>query len=397
MSKIAILFSDNIFDRKGAINATLNRIKYLKSYSHYDITAYCIVPYECWLIRLLRGTPKIRKVEFVEIDGNVINLLWYTFSLVDYILYIKLHGKAVFRSLFSRKLIEVFKNYDLLSVHSDFAGEIALLVHEKYNIPYCVTWHGSDIHTSPFINSNNFLKVKKIMKNACCNFFVSRALLICSDKILKDANKRILYNGVSEDFYVYDECKRRKLRNKEGISNECKIVAFVGNLFPIKNADILPELFSAIKKKYEGELIFWIIGGGKLRSLIESKLKKMTDINCRFFGNQPVSLMPDYMNCIDVLILPSKNEGLPLVTVEALKCGANVVGSNVGGIKEVVGEENVIDINNLFIDKFSARVAYILTSNGIKQDLPGKFDWKRTANLEAMYYQNILVKSCQLK
>ena len=53
----------------------------------------------------------------------------------------------------------------------------------------------------------------------------------------------------------------------------------------------------------------------------------------------------------DVLILPSINEGLPLTVVEGLACGCNVVGSLVGGIPEVIGEDNCVDLNahNLWI------------------------------------------------
>ena len=91
------------------------------------------------------------------------------------------------------------------------------------------------------------------------------------------------------------------------------------------------------------------------------------------------------MNCIDVLVLPSLNEGLPLVVLEALKCGVNVVGSNRGGIKEILNPDDSFDINNLFIDKISDRIVYYLSHN-IDQKLSDEFDWEKSALKESSIY-----------
>ena len=157
---------------------------------------------------------------------------------------------------------------------------------------------------------------------------------------------------------------------------------------------MLPFIFGKISESYNKEhLYFWVIGDGKLREHIESEIKKLDDVDCIFWGNQPIELMPLYMNCIDVLILPSKNEGLPLVTVAALKCGANVVGSNVGGIKEVIGVDNVFDLDENFIENIARRVVFILEHGGLNQAISSNFDWDRTAELENKYYKEILSAS----
>lgn len=394
MSRIAVLFAENLYDRKGSANATLNRIKHLSVFKGYEISVFCITSYEYWLIRILRHTKRVDKIDSLNIEGLKINIIWSTFSLFDYLLRIKLHGKAIFRHRFVKKISARFKSYDLISAHSDFAGEIAKFVFDKYGVPYCVTWHGSDIHTNPFKNKFDFRLVSDVMESACYNFFVSKALLDCSELITKRANKKVLYNGASEVFYNYGIEKKTELRNKFGISPNSKLVAFVGNLISIKNADMLPSIFLKISESYNKEhLYFWIIGDGKLREHIELEMKKLDGVDCVFWGNQPIELMPLYMNCIDVLILPSKNEGLPLVTVEALKCGANVVGSNVGGIKEVIGVDNVFDLDENFIENIARRVVFILEHGGLNQAISSNFDWDRTAELENKYYKEILSAS----
>ena len=107
------------------------------------------------------------------------------------------------------------------------------------------------------------------------------------------------------------------------------------------------------------------------------------------WGAQPVNKMPDFFNCIDVLVLPSRNEGLPLVTVEALACGANVVGSDVGGIGEAIGKENVYPHGEGFIDSISDRIVQMLSTK-IVQPLSTKFEWERTAKKELDIYKTLL-------
>ena len=120
----------------------------------------------------------------------------------------------------------------------------------------------------------------------------------------------------------------------------------------------------------------------------------------RFFGNQPSPVMPDIMNCIDVLVLPSLNEGLPLVCAEALSCGAAVVGSDVGGIAEVIGSDNVVPLvapydndasqgvpsgrpyDDAFVNGMAEKVVAALVGQSPSQILPSDISWARTAALE---------------
>ena len=85
-----------------------------------------------------------------------------------------------------------------------------------------------------------------------------------------------------------------------------------------------------------------------------------------------------------MLILPSINEGLPLTVVEGLACGCNVVGSLVGGIPEVIGEDNCDDLNDpQFVDKFADKVvAYLQAEPHSEQPLKPEFDWNLTAKRE---------------
>jgi glycosyltransferase involved in cell wall biosynthesis len=239
------------------------------------------------------------------------------------------------------------------------------------------------------------------MEAAKCNFFVSKALMAASDKITAQARKEVLYNGVSEDFVEFSAEKKAAVRERYGLSPEDVVVAFVGNLVPVKNVLVLPELFANIASGFSGSLKFWIVGDGKLRNQLETaclsrNCEERTGMAVRFFGNQPSSVMPDIMNCIDVLLIPSLNEGLPLVCAEALRCGANVVGSDVGGIAEVIGAENVVRLGDGFVDALTGKaLSYLAARSGhtpsddvASQSLLPDFSWERTAALELSFIQS---------
>lgn len=106
-------------------------------------------------------------------------------------------------------------------------------------------------------------------------------------------------------------------------------------------------------------------------------------------GNQPPSKMPDLINCADLIILPSKNEGLPRITIEALACGKKVVGSRVGGIPESIGIEYTIPLSDNFVPEFAELSVQILKSPR-KQQLPIEFINNDSCEKEIEIFNKVL-------
>jgi glycosyltransferase involved in cell wall biosynthesis len=390
MKRIAIIFDGSLTDRKGLVNAVLYRAKYLKSVAKdFQIDIYNFQGSENYIVRKLRQTKKQKRYTTINVEGLDVKVFWYTSTLLDYILSVKLKKRPWFSRRAYTSKASLFKQYDLISAHSTNCSLLAYKIKKKYGIPYYVTWHGSDIHTAPFHKDYARQDTIAIMDNAECNFFVSKALLDTSNKLTLNARKSVLYNGVGPSFLKYDKEKRDQLREFFLVQKK-KVVCFAGNMIDVKNPYVLPKVFKEVKEKYKGDITFWVIGDGKLRPTIERQLLDL-QINCKFWGNVPVDKMADYLNCVDVLVLPSKNEGLPLITVEALKCGANVVGSDVGGISEVIGKENVFQLDTFFVEKVSHRIVDMLSFN-ITQELSNIFDWARTAEIEYDVYNRIILE-----
>ena len=377
MKRIAVIFESSPFDRKGLFNAVHNRVKGLMDSGECWVDAYCIHSSDNAFTRRVRHVPYAPQVDHVEIDGITYKMLWYRFSILDHITLEKLGRRPLFFRRFLESHVSFLEGYDLLIAHSFTGALFAFEASHRYGIPYFANWHGSDVHTHPWRVSVICEDTRNVMENAKHNFFVSNALMEYSSRITTSASKEVLYNGVSENFVRFDEDGRRSARARFSIPEDAKVVAFVGNLSAVKNVLTLPEIFTSLRSRYEGKLHFVIAGDGKLRRPLEEAF----GMPVTFLGNVPSDDMPALMNCVDVLVLPSINEGLPLVCAEALRCGANVVGSDVGGIAEVIGSENVVPLGDGFVERIASRIVEML-ANDIVQQLPSDISWSRTAARE---------------
>lgn len=381
MLRTAVIFESSPFDRKGLFNAVHNRIKHLLDTGEFTIDAFCIHSRDTAFTRRVRHTPVVPDVENVDIEGCRYRILWYDFSIMDHIIVNKLHRRPFFFSRFMERNIGLLEGYDCIIAHSFTGGLFAMEAFQRYGTPFYVTWHGSDIHTHPWRNPLIMSDTVRIMKTASCNFFVSKALLEYSGRITGDVAKEVLYNGVSDTFVRYPDVVRDNLRQKFGLLPQDKVVAFAGSIVAVKNVTALQPIFHSIRAIYKGSLKFWIIGDGKLHSAVEKAMVADRDIDVRFWGNVHPEDMPSMLNCVDVLILPSINEGLGMVGAEAIKCGASVVGSYVGGIPEVIGRDMVVPLGEKFVEGM-ASLAVSLLENPTQREISAELDWAATAAKE---------------
>lgn len=394
MPRVAVIFESCPFDRKGLFNAVHNRIKGLLGTGECWVDAFCIHSRDNAFTRSVRHTALVPVVESVEIENITYRMLWYRFSIIDHLTVEKLGKRPYFFQRIISTYIPYLDGYDYIIAHS-FTG--ALFAYEaklQFGVPYFATWHGSDVHTHPWRVGVIREDTQKVMEAAECNFFVSKALMKASDKITLNARKQVLYNGVGEEFVRFDEVGVAKAREQFGINPSEKVVAFAGNLSQVKNVMTLPQIFKTITGQFSEPICFIIAGDGKLRSQLETEFTAIRQKVC-FLGNVETEDMPALMNCVDVLVLPSLNEGLPLVCAEALSCGANVVGSDVGGIAEVIGKHNVVPLGDDFVPQFAKKVVSMLEARAESSDdsagqsaaqqLPSEISWAKTTALELSF------------
>ena len=239
----------------------------------------------------------------------------------------------MFKRNAERALKKLLKKEDIDIIHGHYlfpAGAAAVEVGKKHNIKTYVTAHGSDMFelykSQPFIRST----IKSVLRDADRVLAVSNALKheIVATGVVGIADKtEISWNSVDINKF---SSKKDDSFKKEYKLEDKPIVLFVGNLIKRKNVDSLLEA----KKIANSDYYLIIVGDGSLYKNLTKKVKDENIQDVIFTGSRDdvEKIIP---SC-DVLILPSFSESFGLVLIEALACGKPVIGSDVGGISEII-------------------------------------------------------------
>jgi len=284
-----------------------------------------------------------------------------------------------------------FSKYDLIHCHIPYPeGCVGTALSRRTGLPLVITCHGSDIHTYPQLDHSVRAMTVSVLREADRVIFVSKSLLkAAKDLGYSGENAVVISNGVDTSHFTIQDKEMKKTE----LALSKKVVGYVGNLKEVKRADKLPEIFQKIRGKRK-DVEFLVVGDGDLRKSIADRCNEL-NIKVKFTGIVPPSHIPNYINAMDVLILPSRKEGFGCVVLEAQACGVPVVGSNCGGIPEVIAEGGVIvPDGDGFETRFAKAVVDTLNHNWDRTALRNmaiKMDWKNTVNKEIDIY-NLHIK-----
>ncbi|PFE52952.1 hypothetical protein CN318_22195 [Bacillus cereus] len=365
LSKVFFIVDMKEEQKTGLFNATYNRIKNLSEY---------IDGYEIYTLREYDGKvlSTIKKIFHRKINIKLKKSYIYGGDEIKYfytkntLLTVLLKKIGVYYPLFTAlKMKKLVKGYQLICAHWGHPqGSVAKLLSKFVKIPYTITYHGSDIHSIPFKSRKNFNDIKRNLQDANLNIFVSESLKKISIESLNNDNSNniVIPNGIDlSKYYKIQKNESFQLKKEIGITG--KVVGFVGNLYEVKRADKLPEIFKQIQMQSVDNIEFIVIGEGELRSNIEKKCKEY-QLSVFFTGKLEPKEVNQYMNIIDVLILPSRREAFGLVILEANATGTIALGSDVGGIPEAIGDPNfIVKDDNNFEKYLAQKVIYYLKND----------------------------------
>lgn len=127
---------------------------------------------------------------------------------------------------------------------------------------------------------------------------------------------------------------REDVRRELGVGPDALLIGTVGRLSPVKGQAHLLRAARLILQKEPGARVV-IVGEGPLRDGLLSLAKELEiDHACRFVG--PRMDVYDLVAAMDVFVLPSLAEGIPMALLEAMALGTPVVATDVGGVPEIV-------------------------------------------------------------
>ena len=113
-----------------------------------------------------------------------------------------------------------------------------------------------------------------------------------------------------------------------------RILLFVGNLLPVKGPDLLLDALALVPSDRRWT-VAWL-GDGPMRDALEARAHAAgLAPQMRFVGRVPNDALPTWYRAADLIVLPSRSEGIPNVLLEAMACGTPFRAFDVGGVAEV--------------------------------------------------------------
>jgi len=137
---------------------------------------------------------------------------------------------------------------------------------------------------------------------------------------------------------------REETRRGLGVEPDSFVIGTVGRLSAVKGHTHLLAAAKQIVNR-AGDARFVLVGDGPLRGELQAKAAQLQIADaCRFAGARRD--VYDVVSAMDVFVLPSLNEGIPMSLLEAMTLGRPVVASAVGGIPEVIDHR----VNGLLVE-----------------------------------------------
>jgi len=216
--------------------------------------------------------------------------------------------------------------YRIIHAHMTGSASVFLPIAKKYGLVTIAHSHIAlsqkgirqkviDLYRLPLKNQADYLF-------ACSN---DAGVWMYGEKATKRGNYYIIRNGVDTDKFAFSSDKRDKIRAELGLDGKF-VIGNVSRFHIQKNHYLLIDVFAEIKKE-NGNAVLLLVGDGDLRGAIEEKVKSLgladsviftgvrTDIDC-------------ILSAMDVFIMTSFNEGLPVSLVEAQASGLHIVATD---------------------------------------------------------------------
>ena len=215
-------------------------------------------------------------------------------------------------------------------IHTHFAipsGLIAWLLARRYQIPYVITAHGSDI---PGYNPDRFMLLHRIAKPLWRKIIANAAAITSPSEFLA----RLLRDHIEVPVYIVPNGYQP---DPAAPQEKRHLVLVVARLFPRKGVQHFIEAVSGLDSGWE----YVIAGDGPfMPALQEQALKLSAPVTFAGFVGKP-QLLELYQQA-EIFVFPSIQENFPMVLLEAMDAGCAVITTDAEGCAEVVGDTGIV-------------------------------------------------------
>jgi len=234
------------------------------------------------------------------------------------------------------KLVELVEAYDLELIHAHYAvphaasAYLAKQILDSRMIKVITTLHGTDITLvgadQSFHRVIKFAIEKSDGVTAVSDYLKQQTI----QEFGIQREIRVIHNFIDPNRPEQStgQCERASYA-----PHGEKILMHASNFRPVKRVGDVVRIFAQVQDKMPAKLI--LIGDGPERLFIQHLVKELKlSAEVYFLGEQ------DYLEplffCADLFLLPSEQESFGLTALEAMNCSVPVIGSETGGLPEVI-------------------------------------------------------------
>lgn len=275
----------------------------------------------------------------------------------------QLHAyEAAFRAAIEHELADFAPDV----IHCDHAWlQPAYAV--DYGVPVVVTVHGTDLIGYERIATSGDPRMR-VFEDAARKALEKAAAIVTisqeNDQLVRrlfpgQAGKcRLILNGYNSDVFYPEPLPQRDVLGALGIPGEyAHVVSFAGKFAHFKGIDVL---LRGAAKFMRDDTVLVLAGDGEMFDEMTQLAAGLGLRNVHFVHNQPHDMLRKLYSIADVSLLTSRKEPFGLVIIEAMACGAPVVGSDDGGAVDIVTPQTGLLFRSEDPDDLAAKVESVL-------------------------------------
>lgn len=266
-------------------------------------------------------------------------------------------------------LIRLFKEqkYQIVHVHLNTLNVFSLYAAKRAGVPVRIS-HSHSTAAKGELKKNvlkyilrPFSKVYPTQM-AACSYYAGEWLF--GKKKIEQGKVTIFPNAIELDKYKYDETVRAEVRKELGVENKF-VIGHVGRFCFQKNQDFLIDIFEKIYEQ-NPNVVLLMIGDGEDMERIKEKVKQYMENSAVQMPGTCMDVRRLYQ-AMDVFVLPSRYEGLPVVGVEAQASGLPCVMSDQVSREAKILETTVFVSPNVSLDDWTSSILR-LAENGARKN-----------------------------
>lgn len=225
---------------------------------------------------------------------------------------------------------------------------------EKFGIPLIASSGEERVAIHEQISSEELSKMVNYISGAISVSSKNKIECVAAG-LVKEQDCIVISNAIDNNlFYLKDKFK---LREQYNFSPEIFIVAFVGQFHNRKGTARLSEALTFLN---DNSIKAIFLGTGLEHPDYKGTLIAKTI---------PHDLLPDYLNCADIFVLPTLNEGCCNAIIEAMACGLPIVSSDLPFNYDILNKRNSILINPENIIEISNAIKYLKSNPKKRKEL----------------------------